>query len=229
MDTWTAPALARRLGVSLPTMHRILDREGVPRTSRGVPRAIPDRIAGHLVWSHAPRLRPEATRVLAALRSRHLGIESARKVASVAAVSPTTAAKALRRFVETGLVHRADTRTISGGRVTRRRVYLLNTKHSDWPSIRSAVDSVALPQLGAEKSDVVPQRFWHMFWNADPLQLRVREHGAFIARRLLNGSDVSAATWALENVPEDLIVDAVSGRGVDERTRTFALNYVKSA
>lgn len=229
MDTIAAPELAKRLGLSLPTVHRILDAEGVPRTGRGMPRYISAQHARRLVRLRPPGLGAEEARVLAALRSSIRGIESARKVAAVAGVSPTTAVKVLRRHLETGLVRREDARVISRGSVTHRQVYRLDTSHPGWPQLRTTVDSVTLVPPMPERSNAVPKRFWHLFWNVDPAVLRVDQHGSFIAKRMLTGADLAAAVWVLENVPGHRVRDAISARGVDARTKAFATNFLQQA
>src|SRR5579884_1838729 len=92
----SAPALARRLGVSVPRVHRLLDVEGVaPAGGRGRARAVSKRVADRVARrvGAVPVLPAGFDRmemlVLAAVARAPLGLESARAVARVAGVSPT--------------------------------------------------------------------------------------------------------------------------------------------
>lgn len=226
MDTIYPPELARRIGVSLPTVHAILDRRDVPRTGRGVPRAVPPDVAARVTREHASGYTDTEVRVLAALAVSPLGLTSARRVAAAAGVSPTSASAALTRLEGLGLVRRKERRTLRAGRAVTETLIALNLRSSQWPHVESAVRTVVLPERQAKSQSRLPRALWHLFWNTNPATLRLPEDGAYIARRMLNSTSIAAAQWALQHVDSADLLAAVSGRGTDERTRTMVRNWI---
>ncbi len=226
MDTMSVVEMARRVGVSLPTAHAMLDREGVARTGRGVERRAPRDVAERVIAKRVPGYRPTEIQVLAALSVSPLGLSSVRRVAEIAGISATTASSALKRLVDVGLVTRKSCRAIRAGRVGPGTVYALNMRSERWPAVKSAVRAVRLPDRPVANAKRVPQQFWHLFWNAAPATLRVSGDGAYIARRMLTSSSMAAAQWALEHISSTDLEAAVAGRGADERTRALVHNWI---
>jgi len=226
VDTMSAVEMARRAGVSLPTAHAMLDREGVARTGRGIERRVPRDVAERVIEKRVPGYRPTEIRVLAALSVSPLGLSSVRRVAEIAGISTTTASSALTRLVDTGLVQRKARRSIRAGRVVAETVYALNMRSENWPAVKSAVRGIWLHDHPVAEAKRVPQQFWHLFWNATPATLRVSGDGAYIARRMLNSSSMAAAQWALEHISPTDLRAAVAGRGADERTRALVRNWI---
>jgi DNA-binding MarR family transcriptional regulator len=229
MDTITAPAIAEQLGVSLPTVHRLLDREGVPRLGRGRTRVVPVSVFERIRRARgtAPALPIPAVegRILAALlRSPH-GLGSARRVAELASVSPTAASRHLRALLRAGLVSH-HTRRVAEHKVIDKSEWRVDTKNTYWPELAPAIRSIRLPEHRQARSDSLPRWLKHHFWNADPKTLTMRENGAYIARRLLNSGDAAAVQWALTNADPQHLRDAVAGRGADVRTKALVQNWL---
>lgn len=215
--------------MSLPTVHRILDREGVPRSGRGIPRLVPARICERIVRTHSALRSDSEVLVLAAVQSRLHGVASAREVARLAHISPTKAGKTLRRLVDARLVVRRTIRTMWAGAVVPRERYQIDITHPDWSALRPVVDRIEVAAPPIPRSNAVPKQYWHLFWNADPKALRVDEHGVYIARRMLGADSLDPALWALANVPPEQIMKAIEGRGADPRTRAFVINHLRAA
>lgn len=228
MDTMMTRDLVQHLGVSLPTVHRMLDREGVPRTGRGIPRRVPIRVYRHLLRRHTPLLSRHQVLVLGAVRSRIHGVGSAREIARLVKISPSTAGKILRQLMDSGLIVHRMVNTMWAGAVVQRSKYQIDLAHRDWLAIRPVVDQVEITQAPIKKSRTIPKQFWHLFWNATPAELRTDQHGVYIARRMLTADDLDPALWALANISADDITEAVRGRGMDKKTRAFVINHLQS-
>lgn len=185
-DVISAPEAARILGVSLPAVHRLLDRAGVPSEGRG----------------------------------------SAREVAALAGVSPTTAAKGLERLLAEGLVSHDMEKTARGGVVALPR---WRANHRAWDApLSKAVRRATLPERpSAVRSTKVPRRFHHLFWNADVADLDAERNGAYIAGRMLEAADVAAWSWALSNIDGTDIDRALSRRGVPASARALVSNWTR--
>lgn len=226
MDTWNAVELATRIGVSLPTLHSLLDREHVVRTGRGVERSVPVAVAERILRSRPHGYSPTDLRILAALLASPLGLGSSRGIAAVAGVSPTSVGRALPRLAALGLVRRDGRRAIRAGRVTTEPRFTLDLRSPAWADVATAVAGVRLPTREIEPAARMPQSFWHLFWNAAPAALRVDQDGAFIARRMLDSGGATAVQWALEHIATADLLAAVRGRGADARTRAMVENWV---
>lgn len=226
MDTINAVELAERIGVSLPTVHALLDREGVPRTGRGVVRTVPPQTVERILRERGSGYSPTALRVLAALLASPTGLGSIRGIAALAGVSPTSVAKLLSPLLDTGLVRRREQREIQGGRVTTGTRFALDLRSPSWAEVAEAVRATPLPARAPEPAVRVPQAFWHLFWNATPAALRIDRDGTYIARRMLDTGGAAAAQWALQHIEAPDLLAAVRGRGADARTRAMVENWV---
>lgn len=228
MDKITAPELGRRLGVSLPRVHRELDRLGVARRGRGVVRDVPqdagERIADRL--GAVPVIPAGFDRVemlvLAVLVRSPLGVRSLRQAATRSGVSPTAVSRALGRLEAAGLVERRVRMEAAGAAQQVARWQPVD--HLHWsPALLSAVRVVRLPrQRFATTVGPVPRRFAHLFWNTDSRRLQLPDDAAYVAGRLLGLDDIEATMWALRHLPRAAIETAVSRRGTDARTRALA-------
>ncbi len=226
-----APAIAAALGVSLPTVHRLLDREGVPRPGRGRSRIVPIEVFERIKRSRGatPFLSIPAVegRILAALLRAPLGLASARRVAEVASVSPTSASVHLRALRDAGLVTR-HRRRVAEGKAVDKDEWRLDTTSTRWHELAPAVRRIQLPERPDAAVDALPDWLAHHFWNSDPKKLTMHDNGSYIARRLLSSGDAAATQWALKNANQSQLLDAIAGRGADSRTKTLVRNWVSA-
>lgn len=227
MDTVRTVELAERIGVSLPTVHALLDREGIARPGRGRERLVPRPVAERIIRQRAVGYSTTEISVLAALAASPLGLSSARRVAAKAGISPSAASATLARLTDRGLVKRQKRRTIWAGQARTETASVLDVGSQRWPEVRSAVRAAQLPERTVEPVDRVPKAFWHLFWNAEPATLRVAKNGAYIARRMLNSNSMAAAQWALLHIAENDLQAAATGRGTQERTRALVENWLR--
>lgn len=228
MDTLTAPELASRLGLALSTVHALLDEANVPRSGRGHLRAVPVSVVEHArkrvgaVPEQPDGLSRSEMLLLAALSRAPLGVPSARAAAALAGVSPTTAAKDLRRLEHRRLVDRVE-RDVAEDRA-RRQVFWKVAALS--PEVLLSVRRVQLPDVQDEADAAhLPRRLYKHFWNADPRSLRLEDDGSYIASRLLQSDDVTAVVWALRHMPDGHIDTALRRRGVKPETRRMVQNW----
>lgn len=229
MDNTSAPQAAEQLGVSLSTLHALLDEAHVPRTGRGnrrpVPPSVIDRAREQIgaVPARVDGLSRSQMLILAALSRSPLGTSSARAAAGLAGVSPTVASRDLVGLENRGLVARV-TRTVAD-ESARRQTYW--TFAAADPDLLRAVRRVRLPAGRSVDAGTarIPRRLYRHFWNADPASLRVGENGSYIATRLLGSSDVVAIDWALRHIRAGDIDVALSRRGVRPSARRLVQNW----
>lgn len=220
MDTLSAPELAVEVGVSLPRLHRALDRLGVPGApgpgrARVVPasarRAIVQRIGS--VPQRRSGLSREGVLVAKVLSYAPFGVSSARALGRLAGVSPTTAAKILRDLHERGWAE-PRTRTVAAGGAVEMTVWVARGL-ATWPAALLAdIKAAALPSTPISSGDRsrVPARFHHLFWNVDVRALRLPDDAAFVAARLLAAHDAGALSWAVTELPYEALERALSSR-----------------
>jgi hypothetical protein len=187
MDTrgFSAPEVARELGISLPRVHRLLDTHGVPRAGRGVVRTVSlkslermrDKVGA--VPAAGAGLDRVQTLVLSAVARASLGLESQRAVARAAGVSPTATGRALAALRRRGLVGQVDRKVVRGtGRTLT--FWTARSRGRDWtPEVQHAVKTTVLPAKAPSRpARRVPSRFAHLFWNADLANLDLENDGA---------------------------------------------------
>ncbi|WP_425562039.1 MarR family transcriptional regulator [Microbacterium marinilacus] len=209
----------------------MLDSASVPSCGRGKSRTVPPSVLAAEVRRRGatPEKPLGHTRaemlVLAALARSPLGRDSAREVAALAGVSPTTASAALQRLLALGLVsHNAE--KVARGRVRSMDRWRARQRAWDGSLVR-AVRRVTLPEREqTDASDAVPRRFHHLFWNAKPVRLSATQDGEYIAGRLLDADDVGAWAWVLEHIGSDDLRRALSRRGVTDRQRALVDNWL---
>jgi DNA-binding transcriptional ArsR family regulator len=155
--------------------------------------------------------------VLAALGRRPFGLRSARAVARVAGVSPTTATQALAVLLAGGLVERR-TDCVAEGEPRDVTVWTVRWSTPEWLAVATTMGRVVLPMRGLSRRQLrVPRRLSHLFWNADLTTLDVSEHGRYVADRILRSDDSQALAWLAAHVAADDILAATGGRGMDPR------------
>ena len=162
-------------------------------------------------------------RVAAALSRRPFGLRSARAVARMAGVPPTTAARCLHRLSRRGIVrHRVD--AVSAGAAGHVTVWTIDWCSGPWHEVATAVGRVALsPPAGpARSASRVPTRLAHLFWNADLRGVDPGAHGHYVASRILRADDCQALGWLARHLAPDAIRRAAAGRGLESRRVALA-------
>ncbi len=223
MDMVTASQVSHALGVSLPTAHKLLDKVGVPRVSRGHTRTAPAKVVPFLIGVRGatPRttLRPTEQRILAVLVREPSGLPSARAIAVRASISPTTAARGVRSLVAAGLVRESEPRSV------RRRITVHN-KHL-WPaSLHAAVTDTLLPPVQMRRGPL-PPHLHELVADFDVTRLDVRAHAVDVARVLLRSLDEVAWAWVVANLPSDVVADATPARGENAPSRQFIGRWLR--
>jgi DNA-binding MarR family transcriptional regulator len=174
-------------------------------------------------------LAPTEVKVLAALRLAPLGLASVRSVASRAAVSPTAASRALGSLEKQDLAYR-DSAVIALGRARLVELWQANLLHPRWGELAESLDRVVPPKRPEReaRSDRVPPRLRHLFWNVSHSQLDARRAGPFIARRLLRTEDPEGLAWGSTHLKPEDWDEGVRARDLDERVRALAENLARS-
>ena len=233
MDSHSAPLLttgqvARALSTTVPRVLRAVRGGGVPTVRRGN-RVLLDEAAVEQLrrrWGVAPAV-PGLTRedvlVLAALGRRPFGVGSARAVARMAGVSPTTAGHSLRRLVEQRYVARESVR-VAEGEVRDVAVWIIRWAGPSWLRVAGTVGEVVLPaeppaDAGPARAagSRVPSRLAHLFWNEDIAALDLDQHANLVADRILRSEDPEAHAWMLRRLPAKAILKATGTRNLDPR------------
>lgn len=159
---------------------------------------------------------------LAALSRRPLGLRSARAVARVAGISPTTAGRALAALTERGVVTRVSVR-VTEGTIRDISVWTIVWRSPEWQRVAGTVGLTVLPTGPPERpSNRVPARLWHLFWDTDPRALRLDRNGAYIVDRVLRANDLPALSWMARTVDADSLRKAAARRGLGEPQRRLA-------
>ncbi|MDA8374764.1 MAG: MarR family transcriptional regulator [Actinomycetota bacterium] len=242
MDTFapaiSTTAIAARLGVSLPTIHRAIARLKL-EPHRGA--------KGHLCLSEedarillehlgkAPKVdgfTREELFVLKVLQERPFGLRSVRAVARYTGISPTTASDALRKLEQRGIIeHRCV--TVAEGRARQIQVWILRIdpywmRDNFVALIRSVVVPAQTRPLRREM--FVPRRFKHLFWNADLSKLNTTDHGPAIAISIIEQYDPHALAWAIKNLDKEAFaVAARQRRGLSPEMLALASHIAERA
>lgn len=168
-------------------------------------------------------------KVLAALAAAPFGLPSQRAIAARAAVSPTAAGRAVERLVDRGLVERKRV-PVAMGEVREVEVVRVDVTTAEWPAIASELGHVR-PTVNRRGSGQrrVPARLRHLFWNTAPEQLDVREHGGYIARRLLTAGDLEGLAWGDANLSSADWEHAARARGIGADRRSLARNLASAS
>jgi DNA-binding transcriptional ArsR family regulator len=240
----SAPELATQLGTTLPRIHRAV-RNGliqpVPSSSRRL-RFTADAIAVlRLRWGWTPIHVPghmdgadrgahtrEEMLALAALSRRPLGLRSARAVARVAGISPTTASRVLAVLAEQGLVTHTSVRVVEGT-VRDITIWTVLWRSPAWRRLAGIVGQIVLPTAPPTPSgNPVPARLWHLFWDTDPRALRLDRHGPYIIDRVLRANDLEALAWMTRTAEAGSLRRASKRRGLTVQQRHLATLIAES-
>lgn len=157
--------------------------------------------------------------VLAAINLSPYGFRSVHAVSSAASISATTAAKVVTRLTESGLIVVSPQQELLNRKVVTVSTLHANRHHKEWRRLSEQIAMVRLPTEMPASAKIVPRRFWHLFWNADPLRLPIAEHTDFIATRMLLSDDPQAIAWAAINLPPSSIDRAAHMRSTPEEDR----------
>ncbi len=230
----TTGRVAERLGTTRSRVHRAV-AEGVvrPEATLGGHLRFTAEDVGRLVrrLGFAPRvegLTREEVLVAAALLDRPLGLRSARAVARVAGISPTTASRALHRLQHLSLV-RLRRRRVMLGTVTDVEVWEIDVRNQRWGDLAPVLAETVFPEgSDAEAGDGrVPVWLRHLFWNADVHELDSEQDAAYLAGRILASDDALAHGWAAVTLPADAFERAAQMRGVPVRRAALARNLAR--
>ncbi len=163
----------------------------------------------------------EALFVLAALNLSPYGFRSVHTVSRAASISATTAVKVVARLTEKGLIIVSPQRELLNRKVVTVSTLHANRHHKEWRRLSGQIAMVRLPKQSSTSPKIVPRRFWHLFWNADPLQLPLAEHADFIATRMLLSDEPQAIAWAATNLPPTSIERTANMRSTPEEDRQW--------
>jgi hypothetical protein len=211
----TTGELARRLGTTIPRVHRAV-RAGVivpvGRGARGYLLFAPEaedalRARWGMTIPVAGRSRAEVF-VLAALARRPFGLRSARAVARLAGVSPTVAGRALTTLAQSGLVRQRHL-IITEGRTREVDNWSVAWRAPEWWLLAPLIARVRLPESSPRSRARVPvglprrlpRRLWHLFWDSHPAGLDPRRHPEYVAARVLEYGDRRALAWLVRTYP----------------------------
>ncbi len=235
--TFSTNEIAESLGVSVPTIHRAALRLNLePR--RGTKRILQlsekdaQALLEHL--GKAPKLdgfTREELFILHVLQKRPFGLRSARAVARCAGISPSTASDALHELEQRGIVeHRCV--TVAEGHAKQIEVWTLRIDPY-WMTddLAALIRSVAppTPRQRNERAVYVPQRFKHLFWNADLSKLNTSTHGPAIAISILEQYDPHALAWIINNLDKEAFsVAAGQRRGLSPKILALASHIAES-
>jgi DNA-binding transcriptional ArsR family regulator len=235
MDTGLSTSqVANALYVSMPTVRRAVGDLGLePATTPGGHLRL-DEVEVSALRDHLGLVPPvdglsrTEVQALAALSRAPLGLRSVRAVARAARISPTAAGRALEALTAAGLVC-SEERTLAEGRATAATTWTV-APGPTWFGVADQIALVELPRPSpATPPRRVPQRFWHLFWNADPAALDLDHDAPMIATRMLLGDDLSALAWACAHLPGDALRHAAANRGADPRLRALVDTVMAAA
>lgn len=159
--------------------------------------------------------------VLATINLSPYGFRSVHAVSCAAAISATTAAKVVARLTQKGLIIVSPQRELLNRKVVTVSTLHANRHHKEWRRLSGQIAMVRLPKQSSTSPKIVPRRFWHLFWNADPLQLPLAEHADFIATRMLLSDEPQAIAWAATNLPPTSIERTANMRSTPEEDRQW--------
>ena len=235
----TISEAAERLGTTPNRVTRAIGRLGIrtsgPRTEgRGRPAQVIDERGLQLlrdtlgVTPFASGMNREEMFVLAAFNMNPLGYDSLRSVARMAGVSPTATSSIVEKLITRGFVATRQGHTSLSGRVVDATIYEANRRGPSWLNLRREISATRPPSSTlAHKPKLVPRKFWHIFWNANPATLRIDVNADYIASRMLLSLDPLAAAWASVHLPVASIQKAATLRGVSERDQTWLRSIAK--
>ena len=159
----------------------------------------------------AAGLTPSERRVVNALRQRPRGTILP-AVAALSGVSCGHVRRCLRKLAELGVVSHRTRACRWGYGTVKRRLWGL-TYSSACVELLAHVQPEPVNPLPEPYPDMVPPQFWSLFWSTPAQDLRVSEHGLFIAQTLINGPDPTARLWALVNLPVGVLEECQRLRG----------------
>lgn len=229
----TKSEVALALGTSVPRVTRAMKRLGLVGTQglRGHRRvqvfessavkAVEDELG------FAPKAEGytrEDMFVLAAMNLSPYGFRSVHAVSRAAVISATTAAKVVTRLTQKGLVVVSPQRELLNRKVVTVSVLHANRHHKEWRRLSKHIAMVKLPTATPTTAKIVPRRFWHLFWNADPLKLPIAERADFIATRMLLSNEPQSIAWAATNLPPASISRAADMRSTPQEDRQWLRN-----
>ena len=164
-------------------------------------------------------LTASETLALAVLRATPGGVADAQELAnrSRGRLDSATAAVMLRRLVAAGFADQAWRNVVDGSKTVRKLFTRCAAKAYGFSGLVDAINSchISITSLvHLDRTDRVPERFAHYFWNTDPDKLDLQVNGAQIAVQLAEMHDPEALQWALANIEPTQLCKAASTRGM---------------
>lgn len=167
--------------------------------------------------------------VLAAFNLSPYGFRSVYAVSRATGISATTAQKVVTRLSERGLITHVPQKELLNRKVVDVDTLQVNRQSLEWQRVVEHVRATRLPVPRRDvTAKIVPRRFWHLFWNANPLQHHIDEHADYVATRMLLSGDPQAVAWAATNLPAKSIRYAARMRNASEDDRKW-LNSLAGA
>lgn len=163
--------------------------------------------------------------VLAAFNLSPYGFRSLYAASLAAVISATTAEKVVTRLIERGLIARVPQKELLNRKVIAVDTFQINRRSDEWRRLSEYIASTQLPaSRRVASAKIIPRRFWHLFWNANPLQLPISEYANYIATRMLLSDEPQAVAWAATNLPPSSISYTATMRNASEEDRKWLNN-----
>ncbi len=226
----TLSEVADALGTSVPRVTRAMKRlDVVPTPSLRNGRRVQVLESSKIVAledelgfaPHVEGYTREDMFVLAAINLSPYGFRSVYAISRAASISATTAGKVVDKLTENGLILMTPQRELLNRKVVVVLALRANRHNSQWWKLSEAIAAVRLPAQVPKPAKIVPRRFWHLFWNADPLKLPIVDYADFIATRMLLSDEPQAIAWAAINLPPSSINRAAHMRSTRQEDRRW--------
>ncbi len=151
--------------------------------------------------------------VVNALRHRPRGT-TVQEVAALSEVSLSHTRRCLTKFTQAGVVVN-EKRSLCWGYGTIERIIWQLTYRGVCADMIGFLTFEEPAEIPSRFPDMVPPQFWSVFWSTPAQNLRISQHGLFIAQTLLSGPDNAAALWALAALPVETLKECRQLRGCD--------------
>ena len=171
----------------------------------------PDSIGARLAVS----LTNCERRVVNALRHRPHGT-TVQEAAALSEVSLSHTRRCLAKLVQAGVALGVK-RSLCWGYSTIERVIWQLTYRGVCADMIGFLPTEEPAEIPSRFPDMVPPQFWSVFWSTPAQNLRISQHGLFIAQTMLSGPDSAAALWALAALPVATLEECRQLRGCDTR------------
>lgn len=76
-------------------------------------------------------------------------------------------------------------------------------------------------------SKKLPVLFYRYFWDTEPKKLDIQRHRYYVIRRIFEYGNIPALSWLFKRYRKPVLKQALKGRDLSLRTRTFWSCYLK--